>query len=289
MNNLFFPVYQKLEQEFIDLSFFIFINEEQLKTYSIRIADLLLRTVSECENIASQLCKKEKVEFKQKNGKPKSIVNFSEYIEALDKIYNLKQKYVSFDYANCSKDAFDSKLSPFDKSEMEINKKKIINWSWYFAYNKIKHDRINYFNLANVENLINALSALFLLNNYNQDKIYYSIDGANRNDLIKEINSLSKLFTLDIIPDVKTPEGIDIGFPNPYLIAKLAKPHSTYLMKIDEFIETDSDKGQNVVDELRSMAYYKNEEGLFQKSNPNMVIDKKRTKCSLVIKLNKEQ
>lgn len=59
MSNLFWPIYKKLESEFMEISYYISIDKRQLKTYSIKIADLILRTVSECENISKELCKRE--------------------------------------------------------------------------------------------------------------------------------------------------------------------------------------------------------------------------------------
>ncbi|WP_026887578.1 hypothetical protein [Clostridium beijerinckii] len=64
--NLFWPIYQKLEEEFKEISYYISIDRKQLKTYSIKIADLILRTVAECENIASVICKNEKIKFTEK-------------------------------------------------------------------------------------------------------------------------------------------------------------------------------------------------------------------------------
>ena len=40
--NLFFPVYKQLEKELDELSYFITFDKKQLKTYSIKISELLL-------------------------------------------------------------------------------------------------------------------------------------------------------------------------------------------------------------------------------------------------------
>ena len=50
--NLFFPIYQQLERELVELSYYITFNRRQLNVYSTKIADMLLRTVSEIENIS---------------------------------------------------------------------------------------------------------------------------------------------------------------------------------------------------------------------------------------------
>lgn len=54
--NLFWQVYRNLEREFLTLTEFIHIDDHQLENvYSMRIADLLLRTVVEIESISKHL------------------------------------------------------------------------------------------------------------------------------------------------------------------------------------------------------------------------------------------
>lgn len=287
MDNLFFPIYKKIEEEFIDLSYSIFINRNQIKTYSIKIADLILRTVSECENIAFELCKKEKIRFVDKNGKIKSKIYFPEYIANLDLKYNLKDKYVAFDFSNCAKNVYDFKLVPFRQVEIKEKSKILKNWIWYYAYNKIKHDRNRYFKYANIDNLIYAMAALFLLNNYLLDRYFYSIDGSEKKDIVKEIESMSDLFKVDIMPDAEQPEGFEPEFPNPFSFVKLGRPHATYLLKFDENCETDSDKAKYFGDGLKSCLYFHDEDGNFTKCHPELELKKHLTKCTIVIKLNK--
>lgn len=115
---MFFPIYEQLEKELIDLGFYISFDRKQKLTYSIKIADLILRTVSEIENLAFELCKIEQIKFreeKEKNkGKNKKKVNFHEYISALSKIYDLEHKTVNFVHKNASEDCFENNL-PFQK------------------------------------------------------------------------------------------------------------------------------------------------------------------------------
>ena len=82
--NLFFPVYKQLEKELDELSYFITFDKKQLKTYSIKISELLLRTVSEIENISKELCKREKIKFYDKNKHIRKVV----YLTTISK--NLK-------------------------------------------------------------------------------------------------------------------------------------------------------------------------------------------------------
>lgn len=288
MDNLFLPIYKKIESEFKELSYSIYINKPQLKTYSVKIADLILRTVSECENIAVELCKREKIRFKNKNGKLRTTVYFPEYIDKLDKKYNLKQKYVLFDFQNSDKNLYDFRLIPFQKNEIKSSRIIKENWSWYHAYNKIKHDRNKFFKLANLDNLINAMAALFLLNNYLLDKTFYSTKISDRDNLMNEIWQMSDIFKLEITADVSQPKDLKISFPNPFEFARITLPHSTYLMKFDEFCETDSDKGKYFVDVMKSAMYHKNESEGMVPCYPDLKLEKYKTKCDIVITLNKK-
>ena len=114
--NLFFPVYKQLEKELDELSYFITFDKKQLKTYSIKISELLLRTVSEIENISKELCKREKIKFlSYKNKHIRKVVYFNDYFEKLEDLFLLSKKYVSFDLDNCNENIFDVKLVPFKK------------------------------------------------------------------------------------------------------------------------------------------------------------------------------
>ena len=55
MKNLYWHVYQNLEKELLDIGDTVFIVDGQLDVYSVRIADLLVRTCVEIESIAKEL------------------------------------------------------------------------------------------------------------------------------------------------------------------------------------------------------------------------------------------
>ena len=55
MTQLYWQVYLNLERELLGLADAIFINDEQQNVYSMRIADLLIRTVIEIEALAKEL------------------------------------------------------------------------------------------------------------------------------------------------------------------------------------------------------------------------------------------
>ena len=191
--NLFFPVYKQLEKELDELSYFITFDKKQLKTYSIKISELLLRTVSEIENISKELCKREKIKFYDKNKHIRKVVYFNDYFEKLEDLFLLSKKYVSFDLDNCNENIFDVKLVPFKKDKTyTLNGKTKSIWSWYYAYNKIKHDRVKFFRYANLECLIKALAALFLLNIYYLNKTFYSENSYDTDYILEKIEGFSE-------------------------------------------------------------------------------------------------
>ena len=55
MTQLYWQVYNNLEQDFLSLSEIIFIDDSQQNVYSMRIADLLIRTVIEIEALSKEL------------------------------------------------------------------------------------------------------------------------------------------------------------------------------------------------------------------------------------------
>ena len=54
-NNLYWNVYKSLERELLSLAEIIHIDDSQLDVYSMKIADLLIRTTVEIESISKEL------------------------------------------------------------------------------------------------------------------------------------------------------------------------------------------------------------------------------------------
>lgn len=89
--NLFWQVYRNLEREFLTLTEFIHIDDHQLENvYSMRIADLLLRTVVEIESISKHL-------YLQNGGpktEPKKIYFDTDCMAYLNDCWCLESKWV---------------------------------------------------------------------------------------------------------------------------------------------------------------------------------------------------
>lgn len=288
--NMFWPIYMRLEQEFKELSYYITIDKNQLKTYSIKIADLILRASAECENIACELCKKEGIKFVDSKGHIRKVVNFNEYIEALNKIYNLQWKNVNPIYENISNNAFDMKLTPFVKHKIKVNGKEKEVIPWYNAYNKIKHDRIKNYRKANMENLILTLGALFLLNIYYKDKTFYVNGSYDINKVIQQIEGFSDVFLVDYslkVDEYKYNKFKTDTFFDPFSYFKIGLPMSVYVIEEDKEIKTDSDECADLMDKLESCVKIKQSDGTFIKKYENYQLTDHKTICNVVASVNK--
>jgi hypothetical protein len=223
--NIFFPIYQKLESELVDLSFYIAFTESNLQTYSIKIADLLLRTVSECENIMSAICKREGIQFRR------SFVKFQEYLDKLNQIYMLNAKIVHFIYKNADVVNCISK-TPFYQEEETLNRNIT---DWYNAYNKIKHDRVDNFEKANLKNLIEAMSGLFLLNIIHADEEFIETENRDFSKFVTKINSVSNVFKVLSLPIMPKRNILPIVGSIPK--AKPVLEHYTFLVEPNKYID----------------------------------------------------
>lgn len=290
--NVFFPIYKQLEKEFIELSYFITFDKRQLSVYSIKIADLILRSVSECENIIKELCKREGIKFYDKNHHVKKIIYFQEYFEKLDVLYNLSDKFVSVCLDNCAPDTFDEKLVPFRK-DIEVKNGASIRkiWSWYNAYNKIKHDRVKNFKQANINNLVLSLAALFLLNVYYRDQKFYSVDNHDIEPIEAQIKGFSNVFEVDFALDVSNmvtkEDTYNDTFFHPLTYWQVARNSSTYILYYDKQIKTDADNGADLMDKLESSVYIRAEDGTLKRKYDCYKFTDHTTKCALVALINK--
>ncbi|PCJ84765.1 MAG: hypothetical protein COA57_08725 [Flavobacteriales bacterium] len=155
--NIFWPVYKNLESEFNKLMHYVHVDDSQLKVYSSKIADILLRSVVEIESISKELY--------SKNGGTKTdhIKYVEDAIKHLIKIWAIDKKLVIITSSNC----FLSKteLFPFIKNTTRTGK-RTKTYSWNNAYQDIKHDRGKYFAQGNIKFLFDGMAALYLLNIY---------------------------------------------------------------------------------------------------------------------------
>lgn len=156
-HNLYWAIYQNLEEGLIELSNNIHIDDEQLNVYSMKIAEMLIRISVEVESIAKELY------FKNGGDKPDDNNLFfdTDCLKYLNEKWDLSKKKIQVVsgqfYFNKEEN---NVLTPLKKAHNRGGEK------WLKAYQAIKHNRRNSLKDANLKNLIHALAGLFLLNLY---------------------------------------------------------------------------------------------------------------------------
>lgn len=163
MSNLYWNVYRNLEREVLAIADVIHIDDNQINTYSMKIADLLVRTATEVESISKELYRK--------NGGLESTAGRHLYFDS-DCINFLNQKWKI-----CDKKVF--LVSPYfylknnehtEYTPLKYADRKKTN-PWLNAYQAVKHDRANCLDQGSIKNLLQAMAGLYVLNIYYKNDI----------------------------------------------------------------------------------------------------------------------
>ena len=163
--NPYWSVYKNLERELLGLSNLIHIDDEQLKIYSIKISELLIRTVVEIESISKKLY------FLNGGTKPDDNELFfdTDCLALLEKKWQLSKKHLLVSATNFYFNLDENKiLTPLKKAD----KRGTSSSDWQKAYQAIKHNRVTSLTKGNLKHLIRAMGSLFILNLYYKDIIY---------------------------------------------------------------------------------------------------------------------
>ena len=162
-NTLYWSVYKNLEKEVLELSQWVYIDDGQLDTYSVKTADLLMRTAVEIESLAKALY------FKHGGTKSddKDLYFDKDCLKLLQDKFNIGSKVVlvSDVFQYCTKDE-NIMLTPLHNSW------KMGKCDWKRAYQAVKHDRYNELKKGNIKHLLRAMASLFMLNLYYTDRVY---------------------------------------------------------------------------------------------------------------------
>ncbi|MFD2543767.1 hypothetical protein ACFSSB_15680 [Lacinutrix gracilariae] len=164
-NNLYSSVYRNLEREFIYLSNLIHINDEQIKIYSIKITELLIRTVVEVESIIKELY------FLNEGTKTddKDLFFDTDCFGHLESKWKLSKKLIFVSSPNLYFDKEENKIiNPLYKA----NKRGSSSSDWLQAYQAVKHNRGKNLKKGNLKHLIRALGGLYILNIYYKDTTF---------------------------------------------------------------------------------------------------------------------
>ncbi|MDZ5760353.1 hypothetical protein RAK27_17070 [Carnobacterium maltaromaticum] len=181
--NVFWEYYFGLENDFIFTIRYVSITESNYKTYSTEYAKLLLSICSEVDVILKKICDFEGSKMKNVNDYLQKIIK-KELMEKNNKV-TLKSPHSKLT------------LTPFDRW------KETKNLSWWTDYNKVKHNRSENIEKANLKNVLTSLSALYLLENYLYQKII-----KDEVDVIDFIEPPSKLFSLNWDAKMKSIENM---------------------------------------------------------------------------------
>ena len=157
--NLYWPVYQNIENELLSMTNYIRFDDKQLDVYSDKLLELLLRTWVEIEAISKEL-------YLNNGGKvikPESKMYFDKVcLKHLEEKWCLSEKIVQIVNTNMYFSQDNLILCPLEKA-YEFGDTAS---EWKQAYQSIKHNRSQNYSQGNLKNCIKSLAALYLLNIY---------------------------------------------------------------------------------------------------------------------------
>lgn len=249
VNNLYFPVFKNLEKELLSLADNIHFDDvtgNQLSVYSVKIAELLIRTVVEIESISKDLYYKNGgTDILNEDGTKRTLYFDSDCLNFLESKWHLSKRTVLISAPNFYFIKEENKvLTPLYQSNIRGK------CDWKKAYQSVKHDRTNNLKKANIKNLIRAMAALYLLNLYYNDE-----SNIIENELLSSKAFGSNVFSikvenfLDIGGDTNDKTGLDF-------------PLSTYILKYSnskykEIMELNKKSVERIMKELTSTVAYK--------------------------------
>ena len=171
---VFWSYYLNLEERFINTTKYVEVNTDNYSTYSIEYTSLLLSICSEIDVIFKEICG-----FNQKEHK--CINDYFSIVNS--KFPDIFQEKVIYSFSSIPLMPFNS----WNASQSPI---------WWTNYNKLKHGRLNNFMVGNLENVLSALAALYILERYQLKNIVNKSSSKNEPD-IPDIPS--KIFNLSML------------------------------------------------------------------------------------------
>lgn len=156
-----------LEKDLEKVSRYIEFSPDNLNTYSIELAHLLLSAASEVDTLAKCVCS-----ILKPHAKPDNINEYRKIIKAdEDKelptvnfgggtkfaLVQVKDRHRLSDL-KVYIPRYNVELAPWESWAKDKNP------DWWHSYNKVKHERNQHFNKATLGNALNALAGLLVLN-----------------------------------------------------------------------------------------------------------------------------
>lgn len=192
MTQLYWQTYLNLERELLGLADTIYINDEQQEVYSMRVADLLIRTVIEIEALVKEL-------YLNNGGAvvPDEEMYFDTVCMAfLDGLWNLDKKVVQVVSPSIYFEKDENKqFCPLHKA----SKRGTSSADWNKAYQAVKHNRMKELSKGSIKNLIHGLAALYVLNLYYRDLKFTGLSNPDKDNFNRSFGS--SLFAVKIHKD----------------------------------------------------------------------------------------
>jgi hypothetical protein len=157
--------YLNLEKDFIEVTRFVALEEENGGAYSEKMAQLLLLVGSTVDSVffemrtSPSLDGQKGIDELRRNNEP----NIGAYREIFDPIYRFSDVQVVAHHGLTNYGAI-KPFSPFLPKQSP---------AWWDAYNDIKHEFYQNWRKGTLDNLVHALAALFTLNVLHKDAQYY--------------------------------------------------------------------------------------------------------------------
>lgn len=230
--NLYWPVYKNLEEEFLKLAGYIHFSDDQLGTYSMFIADLIVRCSVEIEALSKELYRMlgGNMSPTDSQGNARDLYFDTDCLDLLEKTWFLGKKQIAVSALSyyCTKTE-NKILTPLHKA----CKRGASGSKWKQAYQAVKHDKRGSLKKASIENLLHAMGALYILNLYYQDekidlgRIYQNNCNFD-NRLGSEIFSAHYCHATSVLPGQIMDDSCIISLPADEL------EKSIYIIKIDD-------------------------------------------------------
>ena len=228
--NLFWPIYEDLENEVIKLTKYIDFTDEQLKVYSVHIGNLIIRCAVEIEAISKKLYENfgGNMHLLDNDGKERKLYFDTDCLEFLDEKLLLSKKQIMITSSKMYFSDDKRYLKPLHKS----NKRGSSGSKWKKAYQAIKHDRNHSIKYATIENLLNSLGALYILNLFYKNETIRLYDWAK--DSKSNVRANSIIFSVCIYHATKINMNLNMGDNSIIRFASEDMDESIYIVKIDD-------------------------------------------------------
>ena len=167
----YWEYFLSIESDLDKCSRYIDFSNNNFDTYSVEFARIIMAAAAEFDAVAKEFCK-----LIDPASNASNICQYAdEILQKYPHLVDIEMALYRYDISVKPWDSWSSTNSP----------------SWWQAYNKIKHDRTAHFDLANLENAINAVAGLLSGILY----FYYEKNGGKN----EEISSFSGPRLLDVV------------------------------------------------------------------------------------------